>query len=63
LIISLDLMKNDNLCFSFGKEITVLILKHFMFAKKLSKLKIECECELQPVVEIVDFRKIVNVFI
>jgi hypothetical protein len=32
-----------------------------MFVKKLSKLKIECECELQPVVEIVDFRKIVNV--
>lgn len=32
-----------------------------MYVKKLSKLKIECECELQPVVEIVDFRKIVNV--
>jgi hypothetical protein len=32
-----------------------------MFVKKLSKLKIECECELQPAVEIVDFRKIVNV--
>lgn len=45
------------------KKITVLILKHFMFAKKLNKLKIECECKLQSVVEIVDFRKIVNMFI